>query len=222
MTSEALSVGEPSVLALVAKLEEAGAMNAVSLTLDTKDPLTYETWEALGRFLGRISGAMNFWIGDWLNFGEEVYGEEFAQAVESTHGERQDIAQRITGKAPQTLANWASVCGRVAKSRRRIELDYTHHQLVAALEPEEQTEWLGRAVDEEWSSRALSEAISEARGTGAGTEPPPGGGVAGLSLSERLEAAARLVFHQGQPQRSGDVLVPGEAWQHLVSALGEE
>jgi hypothetical protein len=221
MASKSLAVAEPSVLELVGDLERAGAMNAVSLTLDTKNPLPFEQWESLGRFLGRMDHAIRWWIGDWLNFGEEVYGEDSAQAVESTRGERYDEAERVTGLAPQTLMNISSVCRRIAKSRRRPELYFSTHEVVASLEPDEQKEWLDRAVTEEWSSHDLRAAIYESQGrtTGASSDPDPGAG--GLTNQERLEAAARLVFYQGQPQRSGDVLVPGEAWTHLASALGE-
>jgi hypothetical protein len=168
--------------------------------------------------------AIRWWIGDWLNFGEEVYGEDAAQAVESTRSERFDEAERVTGLAPQTLINISSVCRRISKSRRRPELHFSTHEVVASLEPNEQKEWLARAVKEEWTRADLRAALHEAQNPDDEGSTASGNGslAGGLTLSERLEAAARLVYHQGQPQRDGNVLVPGEAWQHLTAALGEE
>lgn len=225
MPSKALAVADPSILQLVADLEETGAMDAVSLTLDTKNPLPFDRWEALGRMLGRMDHAIRWWIGDWINFGEAVYGEDSAQAVEGTRAERYDEAERVTGLAPQTLINIAYTCRQIAKSRRRRELPFSTHDPVAPLEPDEQKEWLRRAVEEGWGRADLRAAIHEALhpddGEGA-TTGSSGSTNGALTLAERLEAAARLVFHQGQPQRDGNVLVPAEAWQHLTAALGEE
>lgn len=49
------------------------------------DPTTsYESWENIGEQLNQIEGAIQWWIGDWLNFGERKYGEMYAQAVDET------------------------------------------------------------------------------------------------------------------------------------------
>lgn len=219
MATKALSLPEA-----LGELEGHLRWDATSLTVTDPD-MTFENWQRLGRLLGHFRRGSDWWIGDWLNFGQEVFGEESAQAVEATRAERFSEAERITGLAPQTLLNISSVCNRVARSRRRTELSFSTHAAVAALEPDEQKEWLSRAVQEEWTVADLRAAIHEAMhptDDGDGSTASGSGLDAGLTLGERLEAAARLVFHQGQPQRSGDVLVPGEAWQHLVSALGEE
>ena len=56
--------------------------NSTSLILDPK--ITYEQWENIGGQLGQIEGAIQWWIGDWLNFGEHKYGEMYAQAVDES------------------------------------------------------------------------------------------------------------------------------------------
>lgn len=224
MASKTLALADPSALQHIAQLAEIDAVDAVSLTLDTKEPMTFDRWQDLGRFLGSVKRSSDWWIGDWLVFGEASFGEEFAQAIEATTSERWDEVERVTGLARDTLLNYVRICVNVPKSRRRKELSFSMHEPVAALTADEQKEWLQLAIDNGWKRGELRDAISEARNpTGKLDDVGPGlGGNGSLTLTERLEAAARLVFHQGQPQRSGDVLVPGEAWQHLVVALGEE
>lgn len=48
-----------------------------SLTIDPDT--TYDSWEGIGEQLNQIEGAIQWWIGDWLNFGERKYGEMYAQ-----------------------------------------------------------------------------------------------------------------------------------------------
>ena len=76
---------------------------------------------------------IQFWVGDWLAFGEVHYGEEaFAEL----------------GRADQTLANWATVARKVAPSRRRERVKFSHHAEVSTLPPDEQTEVLAKVEKE--------------------------------------------------------------------------
>ncbi|MGW0651777.1 LmbU family transcriptional regulator, partial [Streptomyces umbrinus] len=71
----------------------------------------------------------------------------------------------------QTLRNYAWVAGKVARSRRRPELSFQHHQEVAALPPDEQDYWLGRAVEGSWSRAELRRRLR--LGTDGGVPTPP-------------------------------------------------
>lgn len=214
--------GQAGAIQLLLDLEAAGAADEVSLTLtDEKMPLA--RWEDLGRFLGSIDRRARWYIGDWLIFGEAVYGEDAAQGVESTTRERYSEAERVTGLDHGTLMNIRSVCARVAKARRRPELGFWIHAEVASLEPREQVAWLAKAIDEGWKRNELRDAI---RGRepgvlpepGSSPNPPPG---SHLTLSERVEHAARTIYRTAQQTRDG-YLVPAEAWAQLREALGEE
>ena len=46
--------------------------------------LTFEEWTAIGNTLQQVGASLNWWIGDWLNYGERKWGEMYAQAVEVT------------------------------------------------------------------------------------------------------------------------------------------
>lgn len=140
-----IAVREPAALELLAALERSGAITPTSLHLEPET--RYETWEALGTMLGRLNRTSSWLIGDWLVFGDLVYGERYAQAAEDT------------GLAPQTLMNLASIARRVPPERRREHLPFSTHAIVAPLSARDQERWLTRAEDEGWSRRELKAAI---------------------------------------------------------------
>ena len=49
----------------------------------------------------------------------------------------------------------------------RTDLSFTHHRLVAKLQPEQQVEWLTKASAKEWTSRELGWQLKAAGGAGA-------------------------------------------------------
>lgn len=124
---------------------------AVSETaLDLPAGLSFEDWQQAGETLGRIGRACQWWIGDWLNYGERAYGEKYSQAIE------------VTGYDYGTLQNFAYVAGRVEMSRRRDVLSFGHHQSIAALEQPQQDGWLEEAAAEGWSVSELRKQVQGA------------------------------------------------------------
>lgn len=104
-------------------------------------------WVAAGRRIGEYGRVSNWWVGDWINYGNARWGEKYAEAA------------RITGFDPKTLRNIASVVSRFDLSRRRDNLDFTHHAEVAALDRDQQDEWLDRAVALKLSTVDLRQAL---------------------------------------------------------------
>ncbi len=89
-----------------------------------------EDWQQIGERLKEIEGAVMWWIGDWLNFGEAGYGETYSQALSDFDYEK------------GTLQNAKYVAGAIECSRRREVLTFGHHQ--AALgsdDPNAVLEW---------------------------------------------------------------------------------
>src|SRR5215218_5351396 len=76
-------------------------------------------WEALGCFLQVVEGAIQWWIGDWMNYGEGAYGEKSSQAVDAT------------GVQPETIAQYAYVARQVSHADRDPQLSFSHHREVA-------------------------------------------------------------------------------------------
>src|SRR5688500_1025734 len=52
--------------------------------VDPNNPPDFESWESVGNFLRYTHTGLQFWLGDWLNYGESNYGEKYAQAVGGT------------------------------------------------------------------------------------------------------------------------------------------
>jgi hypothetical protein len=115
--------------------------------LDLAADMGLAEWIEVGHLLGRINGALNWWVGDWLNHGELHYPELYAQGMEAT------------GLAYETLQNIASICRLVDRTRRREDLSWSHHVEVAKFPPDEQTYWLNLASQQQLSKRELRERI---------------------------------------------------------------
>jgi len=108
---------------------------------------TYDEWEACGTFLKQAEKAVQFWIGDWLNYGERQWGEQYSQAVEET------------GYDQGTLRNYKYTASAVDLSLRSDKLSFAHHREIATLEPQEQREFLDLAEEQHLSSRELREEV---------------------------------------------------------------
>jgi hypothetical protein len=113
------------------------------------DGLDFEAWEQMGGTLSVMERGHQWWIGDWLNYGERTYGEKYAQAVQET------------GRRQQTLMNRASVAGRIPPESRRPGLSWSAHRAVAYLEPFERDRLLDEAEREGWGSRELEAAVQD-------------------------------------------------------------
>lgn len=108
----------------------------------------FEVWQAVMSKLRDAERSLQFWVGDALVYGEAHYGEAaFADL------ERQD----------KTLANWATVSRGVAPSRRRESLRFSHHAEVVSLKPEQQTEVLDKAEENDWTVRETREEVERVK-----------------------------------------------------------
>jgi hypothetical protein len=200
-------------------------LTATSMDLRIANP-SFEDWENMGRAVSFVGNAWQWWVGDWLVIGESLFGEEAAQAVDD-HESRYDIARRVTGKPQGTLQNIRSVCARVSKERRRAELDFTHHEKVASLDPEDQIFWLEKAVEEKMTTSELASAIRDFK-KGATpedepeTDPEPGPGESKVSRSEQRDTVLYLVFQQAQRLSDGDYKLPSEVYAQVAAAVGED
>jgi hypothetical protein len=112
------------------------------------DPsLSMRQWVLDGQRLGAIGRGVNWWLGDWLRFGNAKFGERYVRAA------------RITGYDVQTLMNFVYVASRFEPCRRNEKLSFSHHAELAALEPDDQDQWLERAETERLSVRDLREEL---------------------------------------------------------------
>jgi hypothetical protein len=104
---------------------------------------TIEKWLDVGKVLTGMESSLNWWIGDWLVFGEHTYGQKYSQA-EAVTKHRQDYLK---------ACNFVS--SKVPAQNRFQTLSWSHHREVAALEVSEQKKWLEKANENEWTVSEL-------------------------------------------------------------------
>lgn len=114
---------------------------------------SFDEYQAAGEFINRAHRASGFWMGDWLRYGEKR--EDWRERLSQAHGH--------TGLSEKTLKNVRAVAGSVDKARRRDGVEFGVHAEVAALEPDEQSEWLTKAEENGWTVRELRLEIRAAK-----------------------------------------------------------
>jgi hypothetical protein len=119
--------------------------------LKLRTDMTFDAWLGIGRRIGELSSASAWWLGDWLVFGADSFGDRYKAAVAATSLDY------------QTLRNYAWVARRVEPDRRRSALSLQHHAEVAALPEPDQELWLRRAERFRWSRNELRRQLATTR-----------------------------------------------------------
>jgi hypothetical protein len=135
-----------------------GCTEATSTGLVFKDGLTYEEWESVGFDLAKVDKSVQWWIGDWINYGERSYGDTYSAAIDAT------------GMAYHSVKKLSLLCGEFEMGRRRPNLSFKHHAEVWSLEPIEQDRLLDLAENESLSCAKLREKVKELKGIAAPPE----------------------------------------------------
>ena len=110
-----------------------------------------EDWLGLGEFLIWVDDSIDWLLADWVNYGEETYGEESSQGL---HARASKVAA-AAGMQLDTILQRARVGRQVPRENRDAELTFSHHRVVAPLPVPEQREWLRRAKQESWTTDRL-------------------------------------------------------------------
>lgn len=113
--------------------------------------LPFDVWRQIGKEICMVTNSCAWWIGDWLAYGENSFGDRYEQAIADTSLDY------------QTLRNYAWIARKFTRSRRRDNLSFGHHAEVAALIDIEQDMWLTRAERFSWSRNELRRRIRAAR-----------------------------------------------------------
>src|SRR5688572_3601409 len=103
------------------------------VSLQIKPGMKFEHWQRLMRILERTEQAIQWYIGDALNYGEQNYGEKYAQVVD---------AHKKTGIPVDVLRQYQWVADKVKPVTRVTELEWSVHREVAALPEDKQREIL--------------------------------------------------------------------------------
>lgn len=151
--------------------------------------LSFEEWHDFGQQLQAIEGAIQWWIGDWYNYGNATYGDVANQAVDEYGFSYDRIKQYL----------WVS--SKVAPVLRNTDLSWSHHYQVARMEPDEQAYWLDRAATDALSVAELRREIKAAKALASLPEPSPDGANIEVFDGDALEVM------RGLPIRSFDLLL---------------
>jgi hypothetical protein len=116
-------------------------------------------WITYGKRFARLGSASNWWIGDWIRYGNAHYGEKYG------------AASKTTGYDRQTLMNMAYVSSRFSVERRREGVSWSHHAELAALPDAQQDTWLDLTEREHLTVRSLRDEVR--RGLNAHRNPSP-------------------------------------------------
>jgi hypothetical protein len=192
-------------LDLLQRLEREGKVTPVSLDLSEPE-LDWERFASVCAYLGSLRDATAWWIADALILGDARFGFEASQA------------DALLRRSPETLRRWQWVAERVPKTRRREGLTFTHHEVVAALEPGQQEKWLRKAEEAGLSSAQLRSAIKSTTTSNCTQCSAPNNAAEGAV--QLLEEAARAVC-RASIRRGRMCEVPTDLIERLASAIGE-
>lgn len=124
----------------LSKVNPDAPLVATMTGMKVKHQPTYAEWETFGRELWSYKQAIQWCIGDWLNYGEKHYGDTYTQAID------------MTNYTYGTLANYASVAREFPPERRREDVSFTNHQELAPLDTDEQDIFLN-AIETKQATR---------------------------------------------------------------------
>ena len=129
-----------------------------------KADLDYESWAKDGVLLCEMHALMPFAIGDWLNFGEQVYGQKYSQALS------------MTGLEYGTLVKYLMVSKAFPEGRRRnssehYRISWSHYRMLLGKPEEDQDKWLDACQVNEMTVRALRASLPAASDGTNGPDP---------------------------------------------------
>lgn len=131
--------------------DENAGIQARRNGLSLREGMLFDSWREVGRQVTLVANCSAWWLGDWLVYGEQAYGDRYKQAIVDT------------SMSYQTLRNYAWVARTFPASRRQDNLSFGHHAEVAALPSDEQDMWLARADQLNWSCNKLRRALHAAK-----------------------------------------------------------
>lgn len=123
--------------------------------LRISDNLSVEEWQELATSIGEAASSIAFIVGDWLVYGQSLFGTQGDPDRKVDHPSYQ-LALKATGLDLSTLQNYAYVSRNVPYSLRTERLSWEHHRLMAKLSEGDMQDWIEACVAEEDAGRRMS------------------------------------------------------------------
>jgi len=123
--------------------------------LQISDKLSVDEWQELATSIGEAASSIAFIVGDWLVYGQSLFGTDGDPDRKVDHPSYQ-LALKATGLDLSTLQNYAYVSRNVPYSLRSERLSWEHHRLMAKLPDGDMQDWIEACVAEEDAGRRMS------------------------------------------------------------------
>jgi hypothetical protein len=121
---------------------------------------SFSDWEDIGKKLKNVEGAVQFWIGDWINFGERKWGDKY-QFVHDELGFSYDYISQIASVSKKFPGNSVAGNGIEGTPTRHENLSFSHHVEVATIPGPVAERLLIKAETENLSKRELRIEVRE-------------------------------------------------------------
>jgi len=119
----------------IAALKIDGEFPTNFLPLELSNCRSFEDYCEIGSMIQATVLNHQWWVGDWLIYGEDYFPDIYTQAIE------------LTGNSLQNLMNYRRVAGAFPPERRVPELSFSAHRELAPLSEEEQDAIIGLALN---------------------------------------------------------------------------
>ena len=121
--------------------------------------LSFKDWQETGQALTGIYRASKLARGDWLRYGENRYGEKYAQGIE------------LTNMSEATLKGEVYVASAWPIEERTFNLSFSHYRETAPIARDsldEARDWMAAAQSGEWTRETLRDNLKRS----ANGDPP--------------------------------------------------
>lgn len=157
---------DPKTTTTSVEVVERNGVKYSPVGLQLREGMTFAEWEDVGDQISVMHQASPWWIGDWYNQGDAMFGESAAQAraisdKAAAHGRQ---------LSPATVIDYSSLCRRFSIEQRIADLSFTHHAVVRGLPDDRALPMLEKAVAEGMSVAALKQHLAAET---AGPAPVP-------------------------------------------------
>jgi hypothetical protein len=140
-------------------------LQLTDLGLTFSEDLSFEQWADVGRKIGQVARTSLFWVGDWLNYGQDRWngGNRFEKMPDDQR-QRYEDAMKMTGLELATLQKASYVARQIPLSDRCADLTFSHHRLIARVKDDsKRREWLKKTEDAQLSTRRLRASLNADR-----------------------------------------------------------
>lgn len=170
-------------------------LTATSAVVD--EQISEEQFAAAFQQLTHMHGALSWWLGDLLTFGKMNY---------------RDLTLQLEGeykREQRSLEDYSYVSANISSTVRTVDLEWSHHKLVAPLLARVQKKWLQLAVKNDWTVAEMRKELKAAGLIGAPkTIETPAGKYRVIMADPPWQYSDKLIEGYGAAEHHYQTLTP--------------